>query len=212
MYFLLGWIIILTVFCGLYFGFLRSWQMNWGASAEDINRHMAGDDLLDKPAFNSTRAVNIKASPEQIWPWIVQMGYKRGGFYGFDILDNGGIPSADFILPEFQNLKEGDIISFGGASVKVEKMIPDSSMLWVFQKGSGAWENATWSWGLYRMDDTHTRLVSRLRQKKDTDSFSKAVIWALLDMTEVIMMRTTLKGIKRRAQIPANRIRGRKHE
>ncbi|UCC43607.1 MAG: hypothetical protein JSU65_10765, partial [Candidatus Zixiibacteriota bacterium] len=74
---------------------------------------MAGDELHENPNFNATRAVTINAPPEEIWPWIVQIGYGRAGFYNFDQLDNGGVPSAWRIIPEHQNLKVGDFIPGG---------------------------------------------------------------------------------------------------
>ena len=74
--------------------------MNWGATAEDVSRYMAGDEQHENPRFDATRAVYINATPEQIWPWIVQMGYSRGGFYGFDKWDDGGFPNAERIIPE----------------------------------------------------------------------------------------------------------------
>ena len=61
---------------------------------EEIARVMPGDEALDNPKFNATRAVTIEASPEEIWPWIVQIGYRRAGFYSYDRLDNNGIESA----------------------------------------------------------------------------------------------------------------------
>jgi hypothetical protein len=195
--FIKSWIIALSVLIILYFAWLREWQMNWGATEEDINRYMSGDELIQSPEFNSTRAVKIKASPEQMWPWIVQMGYKRAGLYGFDNLDNGGIPSADRIIPEFQNLKVGDFIL---PPLKVVEIDSNKSMLWVFQKGAGGWQNATWSWGLYKIDDEHTRLVSRLRQKYTFNSVQEIVMWAFVDVIEIFMMRTTLLGIKHRLE------------
>ena len=73
-------------------------------------------------------------------------------------------------------------------------------MLWVFQEEAGPWQNATWSWGLYPIDDERTRLVSRLRQKYTFGSLQEAIIWALIDTTEIFMMRTSLLGIKRRVE------------
>ena len=78
---------------------------------------MAGDALLVDPAFSYTMTVNVKAPPEDIWPWLVQMGYQRGGLYSYDWLDRlfGYLdrPSARHILPEFQNLAVGDHIPLG---------------------------------------------------------------------------------------------------
>ena len=110
---IIAWIVFLLVIIAFYFAWLREYQMNWGATAEDVSRYMAGDELRENPGLNATRAIEINASPEEIWPWIVQMGQTRAGFYGFDNLDNGGIPSANIILPEYQDLQAGDSIPGG---------------------------------------------------------------------------------------------------
>lgn len=206
---IIAWILFLLVLLAFYFAGLREYQMNWGATAEDVSRYMAGDELHENPRFDATRAVRINATPEQIWPWIVQMGYSRGGFYGFDKLDNGGMPSAERIIPEYQNLKVGDSIPSGEYRhgerkgelfylLEVVEMEPNESMLWVFL--GTPWIGATWSWGLYRVDDEHTILVSRLRQSYTFDSFEAIVSWSMIDALEILMMRTTLLGIKRRAE------------
>ncbi len=192
-----SWIIAIITLLILYFIWLREWQMTWGATIEEASRYMAGDELLDDPPLNATRAVEIKALPEQVWPWLVQMGYKRAGLYSFGKLDNGGMPSAESIIPEYQNLKVGDSIL---PSLKVVEMEPNRSMLWVFQEGAGPWQNATWSWGLYKTNSGHTRLVSRLRQQYTFNSLQEIITWVIIDPMEIFMMRTTLLGIKRRVE------------
>jgi len=199
-----SWIALMLVLALFYFAWLREYQMNWGATAEEVSRYMAGDELHENPEFNATRAVEINATPEQIWPWIVQMGYSKGGFYGFDKLDNGGNPSAERIIPEFQNLKVGDSIAAGEYKgqlvnfLEVVEMEPNTSMLWVFV--ATPWEGATWSWGLYGIDNQRTRLVSRLRKGYTFNTIQDFIGWPLYDMVEILMMRTTLLGIKRRAE------------
>jgi hypothetical protein len=173
----------------------RQWALNWGATEEEINRKMPGDDVVINPTFNSTRAVTIHARPEEIWPWIIQIGYKKAGFYSYDRLDNNGIPSAKQIIPEYQDLKAGDLIPMSRESfAEVILLEPERFMLLVFQ--DGAWTNNTWAWGLYELDDEHTRLVTRLRVGK-----SSAVSGLMLDFFEIIMMRKCMLGIKSRAEI-----------
>jgi hypothetical protein len=202
---ILSWLAFLVIVIILYFGFVRDIQMTWGATSEDVARPMMGDDLVDSPEFNSTRAVEINACPEEIWPWVVQMGKTRAGFYGFDNLDNGGVPSADSILPEYQGLQAGDSIPGGVYKGKiwylmeVKEMDPGKEMLWVFLKGT-PWEGATWSWGLYRIDDDRTKLVSRLRHRYNFDSFQQVISCSMIDVIEILMMRTSLRGIKYRAE------------
>src|SRR6266566_8436315 len=92
----------------MYLLIYRPQQLRWGATDDEVARAMPGDQIQPQPIFNATRAVTIDARPEQIWSWLVQIGYLRAGWYGYDWIDNEGIPSADHILPALQHLKAGD--------------------------------------------------------------------------------------------------------
>ncbi len=173
----------------------RPWALTWGSTVEEIARPMPGDEVLERPTFSATRAVTIDATPEEIWPWIVQIGYRRAGFYSYDALDNDGIPSAERILPEYQRLEVGDTIPLSAsAEVRVTELEAPSSMVLVFEV-EGTWSNATWVWCLYPEDASHTRLVTRLRANP-TGVTSRI----FLDLGEIIMMRKCMLGIKRRAE------------
>jgi hypothetical protein len=125
------------------------------------------------------------------------MGMGRGGFYNFDMLDNLGKPSANRIIPEYQDLKEGDFIL---SLLQVKEIKSQEYMLWRFLEGAGGWENATWCWGLYETENHNTRLVSRLRQKYNSHSFIESCMYGFQEITEIFMMRTCLLGIKRRVE------------
>ncbi len=173
----------------------RPWALTWGSTEEEIARPMPGDEVLEQPTFNATRAVTIKATPSEIWPWIVQIGYRRAGFYSYDRLDNDGIPSAERILPEYQTLKVGDLIPLTeAANVRVTELEPPRFMVLVFEV-KGTWSSATWVWGLYPEDASHTRLVTRLRANPE-----EVRSRVFLDLGEIIMMRKCMLGIKRRAE------------
>jgi len=173
----------------------RPWALTWGSTNEEVTRPMPGDEVLAQPTFNATRAVTIEATPEEIWPWIIQIGYRRAGFYSYDLLDNDGLPSAERILPEYQTLTIGDLIPLSKtADVRVTELDPPRSMVLVFEV-EGTWSDATWVWGLYPEDASHTRLVTRLRA--DARGVRARVF---LDLGEIIMMRKCMLGIKRRAE------------
>jgi len=93
-----------------YLALIRPWQLRWGATNDEIKRTMPGDDIVGEPSFNATRAVAINAPAENIYPWIVQMGVTRAGWYSYDLLDNLGRPSAESILTEHQTIQVGDVI------------------------------------------------------------------------------------------------------
>jgi hypothetical protein len=173
----------------------RPWALSWGATDEEVARAMPGDELVLDPSFCATRAVTIDAPPEQIWPWIVQMGYRQAGFYSYDRLDNDGIPSAEQILPEYQDVEVGDLMPLSrSAAARVTELEADRTMVLVFEV-EGTWEGSTWVWGLYPQGASHTRLVSRLRV--DAESIPAQVF---LDLGEIVMMRKCMLGIKRRAE------------
>jgi len=179
---------LVALFCVVY----RPWQVHWGATDEEIARRMAGDRIVEDPTFNATRAVTVDAPPEAIWPWIVQIGYRRAGFYSWDILDNGGIASAERIVPEYQGLEVGDVVPLSAHSnAIVTEMDPPRHLLLVFRSGTPA----TWAWGLYPIDSGHTRLVTRLRVRTDRPTTK-----LMLRTFEIVMMRKHLLGIKHRAE------------
>jgi hypothetical protein len=87
---------------------IRRWHLRWGASDAEVAVPMPGDELVPRSSFTATRAVTIDAPPEAVWPWLVQLGCRRAGWYTYDLFDNAGYSSANRILPEHQNLKVGD--------------------------------------------------------------------------------------------------------
>ena len=94
----------------------RRWYNRWGATAAEVAESMPGDELVPHPVLGYTRAITIEASPERVWPWLVQMGQGRGGLYSFDALENFvgcDIRSAGQLLPGFQQLGVGDLIRLG---------------------------------------------------------------------------------------------------
>ena len=196
---MLGGVVAVLGLIGAYVLLIRPWHLTWGATDEEVRRPMLGDEIHASPSFNATRAVTIEAGPEHIWPWLVQMGYRRAGFYSYDRIDNDGVPSADHIISGYQDLKVGDRIPMApNAYAEVLEMDPHHSMLWVF-RGDGQWEDATWAWGLYQDDSHRTRLVSRLRV---TYKWARPSIVPMLvtDVVELAMMRECLLGVKRRAE------------
>ena len=196
---------LLALLGALFQLFYRPWQRTWGATAEEVARRMPGDEIVDEPGWVATRAVTIGGRPEEIWPWIVQIGYRRAGFYSYDRLDHDGIPSAERILPDLQSLAVGDRVPLSNTADAVVRAVePGRTLLLAVGRYPDAPGAFTWAWGLYPLDAQHTRLVTRLRWRSDG-----ALSRLLLDATEIWMMRKCLLGIKRRVEDPAARARGR---
>jgi len=195
----MGILKIVLVFAGLltvYVFIIRPWQLRWGATDLEVACTMPGDEFVENPTFSATRAVTINAPPEKIWPWLIQIGYKRAGWYSYDWIDNLGKPSADCLIPELQNLKEGDFIPMGpveSLGFNVHTIVPNQFMLW------GEPGGMSWLWYLNRIEQNKTRLITRVRLKYD---WTHPVIigYLFIDVGDIVMMRKCMLGIKARAE------------
>ncbi|MDB5076930.1 MAG: hypothetical protein JWO42_3109 [Chloroflexi bacterium] len=192
----LGSIAVLAAYLRL----IRPWQLRWGATDDEVARPLPGDDHVPQPTFNATRAVTITARPEAIWPWLIQIGVGRAGWYSYDWLDNLGRRSAARIVPAFQHLAVGDLIPIspnGKAGQWVKAFEPNRWMLWGDEAG-----DSTWYWGLEPLDEQQTRLITRVRMHYRWAS-PLLLFNPLVEFTDIVMMRKCLLGIKWRAEAAA---------
>lgn len=179
---------------------LRRWFGSWGTTREELERVMPGDALISNPTDTSTGAVTVAAPPEDIWPWLLQMGTGRGGFYSYDWLDRlfGFLdrPSATRVLPEFQQLAVGDKIPWGRDELTVSILEPHRALALSLDAHGMEW---VWQFGLYPVDDQCTRLVDR-----GIERVPNTPIWWLamriMEPAAFIMTRRFMLGVKERAE------------
>jgi hypothetical protein len=161
-----------------------------------VSTPLPGDELVTRPTFNATRAITIAAPPEEGWPWLVQVGVTRAGWYSYDFLDNFMRPSADRIIPELQNLAPGDVMGMspdGKHGIKVHALDPPHSMIWA------TLPDTTWVWQLDANSDGSTRLLTRVRSRYRWLSPSIAFSM-LLEFADIWMMRKMLLNLRERAE------------
>jgi hypothetical protein len=180
---------------GSYRLWIQPWQHRWGATDDEVRRAMPGDQLILDAAI-TTRAISIRAPAEQVWPWLVQLGYGRGGWYSYDWIDNDGRPSAEHVIPELQQLQAGDqILMLPDMGLRVREVGPNRYFV------AGDQEGGTWCLALYPTP-CGCRLVSRWRV--DWPLTPATALWILLcDPGAFIMERKMLKGIRSRAEATA---------
>jgi hypothetical protein len=185
----------------------RHWHLRWGATDAEVASTMPGDAIVPDPSFNATRALTIAAPPEDVWPWIVQLGTGRAGFYSYDLFDNGARPSADRIVPELQGTQVGDWLPMSSkvnetTAFKVKAFEPNQWLLW-------AKPHSTWAWTLTPLEGGRTRLVTRLKEKYDWRSPGLALVTVIIfELGDFPMMRKLLLGVKSRAEKTATRQSG----
>jgi proline iminopeptidase len=192
-------------------------MFNWRATKKERRQPLPGDDLIPEARGSSTQAISIRATAERVWPWLVQMGCGRAGWYSYDRLDNGGTPSAQQIVPELQRLEVGDILpSRPNRPDGFQVLLIESPHLLILGayfnlKGltSLSWEQAppnaylrsTWVFILRSTGENRTRLIVRARGIW-RPKFLQHLINSLAAPAHVIMQRRQLLNLKIRAERP----------
>ncbi|MDR7082513.1 hypothetical protein J2X01_001802 [Arthrobacter ginsengisoli] len=195
---------------------VRPRLLNWGATSQESAGPLPGDELVQTPRMQSTRAVTINAPAESIWPWLVQLGAGRGGMYSYDLLENAaglGIHSTDRILPEYQQLDVGDLIPLGpDVGIPVRRLETGSVLALggsmdprtgrITAPGSataGPRLELGWTFVLQPVDGRTTRLLSRTRYDYSPLPVG-LILRPVLEPLQFIMERRMLLGIKSRAE------------
>jgi hypothetical protein len=179
--------------------------LRWGATDQEADGPLPGDELVPNADLVATRAITINASADQVWPWLAQLGQGRGGFYSYDFLENvigADIHSAHRIVPELQEIAVGDEVLLGpefgydvalveqGRSLVLRGGFPIESIEPPY--------DSTWAFALRAESDETTRLLVRER-------YAYKRPWAplIVEPTEAlsfVMSQKMLRGIKARAE------------
>ena len=197
----------------VYERFLRPWQERWGATDDEVTTTIPGDDLTAEPAFQHTRAITIEVPPEQVWPWLVQLGADRGAFYSYEWLENVfglDIHNANEIVPAWQYLTVGDVVWADRARTGgwiVERIVPAEALVLkvadvgrrrAVRRDEGVGFEFQWTFALRPHQAGGTRLLVRERV-----GFGRPLIrWLMapVGIVSFVMTRKMLLGIKERAE------------
>lgn len=183
---------------------IRSWMYAWGATVEECGGALPGDELVSQGRTRTTRAIDVAAPVEAVWPWLAQLGENRGGFYSYSVLERAvgaNVHNANTVHEEWQDLHVGDDVwlakRYGEHACQVVADVQPKSHLVLVSKDdfhrieSGERASGSWSFVL-RSTATGTRLLVR----GSGDWFGHA----LFDIPHFVMERKMLKGIRRRAE------------
>ena len=178
---------------------IRPWHLRWGATDEELNQPLIGDDLAPNPKLRADHAITINAPAADVWPWLVQMGQNRGGFYSYTWLENlvgCQMQNADDIVPEWQNLQVGDKVWLHPKAPPVEVAALEPGRAIVLKP-----------WGafvLHPIDENKTRLIVRSQGDYEPDlgnAVCNFLLWRVFyEPAHFIMERKMLLGIKARAE------------
>lgn len=189
---------------------IRPRLLRWGATDDELKASMPGDEEVRRPIIAATRAVSINAPPRAVWPWIVQIGYHRAGWYAYDLFDNDDIPSAESILPEYQKLEIGQVIGEEGNAVR--EILPEQHLLLGFHHPKVVWVFKQGIWPKFGtetlclqlkplQDGQRTRLIYRVRI--GAPAVAVPILLGFFEQVDFLASRKMLIGIKRRAETAA---------
>jgi len=189
----------------------------WGATGEEVSRPLPGDELVAAPLYTTTHAITVRATAEEVWPWLVQIGQNRGGFYTYDALENLAglkVRSADRVHREWQDLRPGeDYLTLDpDETMKMTIAVLEPPRAFVVRSGApgeppqGAGSlfrgEMAWTWGFYLepAGRAASRLIIRSRaswRRTWPAAFAQAFG---LEPAHFIMEEGMLRGIRDRAE------------
>jgi len=179
----------------------RRWYRTWGASTTEVAEVLPGDDVVSEPKFAQTHAITIDAAPEDVWPWIAQLGTGRGGWYSYEWIENTmglGVRSADRVLPELQALRAGDAIPLSDDLSLPVKWV-EANRLLLLAANDPKTGDCSWLFLLRPLGDGTTRLIVRYRVRWAAGGIAGAAL-SLVDPGFFVMERRMLLGIRDRAE------------
>jgi hypothetical protein len=188
---------------GLYGLPVRQWMLRWGSTAEERNRPLAGDNIFPDAGYVTTRAVTINAPAEAVWPWLIQMGQDRAGFYTHNWVEHllqSGIRDVSEIHPEWQHLEVGDLMrtnrDIGGKPMgwPVVAVDPGRSLA----VSSKSMPVGTYAFVLEALDDSTTRLIVRDRARWKWFEWPFAAL--VYEPLHAYMETGLISGVRQRAE------------
>jgi hypothetical protein len=201
------WLLLLlgvVVLAYLVLFLLRPWYSHWGATQHERTMPLSSDLLVPNPITQTTRAITINRPPAEVWPWIIQMGYHRAGWYNYDFVNRmmgaadfvDGSHSSNRIVPELQNLKVGDTVRLAPPiGYTVTQLVPNQLLV---MHGQNTKENHVWVYLLTEDQEGNTRLI--VRHRDYYRGLISNIIYTIIDPGSFLMERKNLLGLKSRAE------------
>lgn len=202
-----------------YLALRRPW-LRLGATGEEVRKTLPGDEVIPDAMLQATRATTIDAPVESVWPWLVQMGHDRAGWYSFDRLDNAGQPSATRIIPDLQQLAVGDAISdaTGPFNFTVTRLDPPQALVLraTIHPVTGrpvdpaevdpdvrgypqSFLDLSWGFTLEPKTEGRTRLLIRVRYRHQRSPWVRAMVHGY-EVVNTVFTRRMIQGLAARCE------------
>jgi hypothetical protein len=193
---------LLIAACILLKPIFRPWYSKWGTTEAELTLAFPGDEYVPQPRGGYTQAISITASGEKVWPWLVQIGQDKGGFYSYELLENMvgcDIHNADQVIPEYQSIKVGDSIIMHPKAPVIPVVIVEPARALVYGGRQDEHTGNIWIFFLER-EYQRTRLIVRWSLDYKPRLLNKIAYNWILEPIAAVMQRKMLLTIKRLAE------------
>ncbi|MCA9047851.1 MAG: hypothetical protein KDA89_03940 [Planctomycetaceae bacterium] len=208
------WIAVgIVVFCLLYTFVLRPWHMQWGTQGDETTRPLPGDDIVEDPLAIATHGITIRASAEEVWPFLVQIGQDRGGFYSYDWLENlfgCDIHNVEHVVPEYQNLQVDEGVRLHPKAPPLKVIELEKNRVLLIAGGTRFLDGVrdtsflrlhlypaySWVFVLDEQPDRTTRFIARVRARWNTGFVGFCRNRLFLEPAHSIMQRKMNYGLR----------------
>jgi hypothetical protein len=188
---------------------VRPWALRWGASDEEAHARLPGDELIDA-ATQSTRAITIDAPAERVWPWLLQLGQDRGGFYSYTLLENlvgTDMKNLDVLRPELQAWQVGDKLwmyppdKLGGQGYAVlARLDPARALVFSTRRIGSERFDGSWAFVLRPIDAQATRLLIRGRSTPPRSKLQRGFELLAFEPIHFMMEHKMMENLKAHAE------------
>ena len=212
-------VVVLAAWTFVYFAGLRSWHRRWGATAAELTAAPPGEFLFPRSAGEVTHAVTIQATPQQVWPWIMQIGQDRSGFYSYTPLENligCQMPKVERIVQEWPARAQGETVWFAtpkhykGQAKMIAAIVEPARAFamvsptdWQRIQAGGQAREMIWEFALEPAGPQQTRLIARFRAGPPATATQRLAGWFFWEPAHFVMERKMLLTIKKLAESTA---------
>jgi hypothetical protein len=172
-------LVVLIVPALVYHFGLRTWCLHWGTTASEVYATLPGDELFPAYTSQATHAITIRTTPQKIWPWLMQIGQDRSGFYSYTFLENAfgcDMPKVEHLVPDWKPRTRGETVwfcnpqRFNGQAKMIPAIVETDRAFamitpadWQSVQAGGSAREGIWSFTLQPADAGRTRLIARVR-------------------------------------------------
>jgi hypothetical protein len=164
---------------------------------------LPGDSIIADPHQSLTYAITIASPPDEVWPWLAQMGSDRAGWYSYDGIDNAGRHSLDRILRRLQEVRLGSAFPpLPGVDELTVAMFEREASLVLAWRPHRTAPIISWAFVLEPLRSAQTRLIvrARVRYLSSGQAIPFWLAWPFVHLGHFLMQRKQLLGIATRAE------------